>query len=99
MNNVKTLYLELEIDERLNVGTFELENKENHKDEEKSLDEDGGVGDGLLSGDFEAFGHEMEDKAEYHKGEDHTVAFNELYEDFRMEAGEDLVEHLSGQLH
>ena len=93
------LSLELEIDEGDDVGALELQDNDDGDREVEGLHQRRGLGDPPADGRVDHSGHEVDRVAAEDQQKDFGVSDNELAEDFRVEGGEDLADHVPTRGH
>lgn len=90
------LTLELEVDEGLDVGRFDLNDKEDDQHEEQGLDHQRTAGDEVLASASDALRHEVEHIAQQHEQTHGGIGGAPLQEDLGLELVENLMEHGTG---
>ena len=90
---------ELEVDEGDDVGALELQDNDDGDREVEGLHQRRGLGDPPADGRVDHSGHEVDRVAAEDQQKDFGVSDNELAEDFRVEGGEDLADHVPTRGH
>ena len=89
----KRPFLELEIDERLDVARLHLDDGVDDDNQQEGLCRQGKPDDTTLAGFLPTVGQEMEHVAHGHEDEHHFVAAHQLAEELGLEVGHYLVNH------
>ena len=90
---------ELEVNEGDDVGALQLLDNDDGDREVEGLYQCRGLGDPPADGRVDHSGHEVDRVAAEDQQKDFGVSDNELAEDFRVEGGEDLADHVPTRGH